>query len=89
MTGLPRSMSIKPSNMVIVEVIGEDNKHRMYRGFIVPVNTKGDFTCLDEVLNWIDNWVKKYPKHTCRLFFDQEILAKRYREMRKNENQTN
>lgn len=77
---LPRRIPMKPSNMVTVEVIDNDRKHRMYRSFIVPVKINGDFKCLDEVLDWVLIWIEKHPGHICKLYFDPDIIAKHYRE---------
>ena len=54
----PKPMYIKIGNLVTVEVLGKDGKHRMYRSFIVPMTTKGSYRTLDEVLNWIKNGKK-------------------------------
>jgi len=59
-----KSMIPLAANHIIVEVLEADGRHRMFRGFTVPMNKYGKFTSFEEVETWIKTWGEMYPGHT-------------------------
>lgn len=64
----PRPLPCPIGNLVILEIKEKDGRHRMFRGFTVPMDNQGNFLELEKVRRFMRDWKKRYPDHTFVLY---------------------